>query len=65
MTYTGVILLFPVPVAVTVLIIVGFCTFTSGSTSDRLITQAFYFPLIYLGKRMPALTAKSVNRTGI
>ena len=35
------------------------------TASDRLIAvaQALYFPL-YSGKCMPALTAKSVNRTG-
>ena len=44
----------------------GFCNFLSGSASDRLIaiTQALYFPL-YLGICMVALTAKSMNRTGI
>ena len=45
---------------------VGFCNFSSGSASERLlaITQVLYFPL-YLGKCKLAFTAKFVNRTGI
>ena len=45
---------------------VGFCNFPSGLASDRPIalTQVLYFTL-FLGKCQRALTAKSVNRTGI